>query len=416
MSNSSKTAVTIALVVVAGIVVLVIATMIIRCVKKIKMQKINAMAKRSTNARETPPLLLSAGRESAVVEMEPIERFLDEIMKEKPMRFTPQQLLDFTKNYSQQLGAGGFGKVYKGQFPNGIQIAVKVLNSSIEKRPGEQFIAEVSTIGRTYHKNLVRLYGFCFDITVKALVYEYMEKGSLDQYLFSDNNNNNKNNNTIEREKLYEIAIGTAMGIRYLHEECQHKIIHYDIKPANVLLTANFTPKVGDFGLAKLCDSSSIATVTGGVRGTPGYAAPELWKQLPGGVTHKCDVYSFGMLLLEILGRRRNLDTGQAESELEWYPRWVWNNFEQGEMERILSFSGVPEKSREKGERICKVALWCIQYQPEARPSMTTVVRMLQGEEQIVPPVNPFLYMNTYDPSSSTSLTGTTRDTISEHE
>ncbi|XP_072952993.1 rust resistance kinase Lr10-like [Typha angustifolia] len=408
MSNSSKTA--IALVVVAGIVVLVIATMIIRCVQKIKMQKINATAKRSSNTRDTPLLLLTAGRESAVVEMEPIERFLDEIMKEKPMRFTPQQLLDFTKNYSQQLGAGGFGKVYKGEFPNGIQIAVKVLNSSIEKRPGEQFIAEVSTIGRTYHKNLVRLYGFCFDATVKALVYEYMEKGSLDQYLFSNNNNNN----TIEREKLYEIAIGTAMGIRYLHEECQHKIIHYDIKPGNVLLTANFTPKVGDFGLAKLCDSSSNATVTGEVRGTPGYAAPELWKQLPGGVTNKCDVYSFGMFLLEILGRRRNLDTGQAESELEWYPRWVWNKFEQGEMERILSFSGVPENDREKGERICKVALWCIQYQPEARPSMTTVVRMLQGEEQIVPPVNPFLYMSTYDPSSSTSLTGTTRDTISE--
>ncbi|GMQ03215.1 hypothetical protein CsSME_00049097 [Camellia sinensis var. sinensis] len=176
-----------------------------------------------------------------------MERFLQDLAKERPVRFTAQQLCSFTTNYATRLGLGGFGVVYKGQFPNGVKIAVKVLNRSLDKGAEEQFMAEVSTIGRTYHINLVRLYGFCYDHIMSALVYEYMENGSLDKHLFSDTQ-------AIEWVKLHEIAIGTAKGITYLHEECQQRIIHYDIKPGNVLLDANFFPKVADFGLAKLCN------------------------------------------------------------------------------------------------------------------------------------------------------------------
>ncbi|MED6206151.1 hypothetical protein PIB30_024314 [Stylosanthes scabra] len=223
-----------------------------------------------------------------------IDKFLNDIEREKPIRFTDQQLRIATDNYSNLLGSGGFGAVYKGIFSNGKMVAVKVLYGSNDKRIQEQFMAEMGTLGRVHHFNLVRLYGFCLERNLIALVYEYMGNGSLDRYLF-------KEIKALEFEKLHEIAVGTARGIAYLHEECQQRIIHYDIKPGNILLDMNFNPKVADFGLAKLCNRDNThITMTGG-RGTPGYAAPELWMPFP--VTHKCDVYSFGMLLFEIIGK-----------------------------------------------------------------------------------------------------------------
>nr|KYP67634.1 putative receptor-like protein kinase At5g39030 family [Cajanus cajan] len=171
-------------------------------------------------------------------------------------------------------------------------------------------MAKVSTIGKIHHFNLVQFYGFCFKKDLRALVYEYMGNGSLDKYLFHENK-------TLKYEKLHDIAVGTARGIAYLHEDCQQRIIHYDTKPENILLDSNFNPKVADFGMAKLCNREiSHITMTGG-RGTPGYVAPEIWMPLP--VTHKCDVYSFGMLLFEIAGMRRNLDINLPESQ-KWFP------------------------------------------------------------------------------------------------
>ncbi|KAG0472282.1 hypothetical protein HPP92_016828 [Vanilla planifolia] len=330
-----------------------------------------------------------------------MERFLEDILKEKPIRFTPQQLIDFTYNYTEKLGAGGFGVAYKRRFPNGIPVAVKVLHKTQDKRAEEQFMAEVATIGRTYHIHLVRLYGFCFDSAVKALVYEFMESGSLDKYLFN-------HNLSIEWPKLYEIAVGTAKGILYLHEECEQKIIHYDIKPGNVLLDANFSPKVADFGLAKLCNRDASHVTNTGARGTPGYAAPEMWTPLP--LTHKCDVYSFGMLLFEILGRRRNLDFRNNESQ-EWFPIWVWERYEQGQLQSVASVYGIKDRDREKAERICQVALWCVQYKPEMRPEMGMVVRMLEGKEEIMKSPNPFEHMalrDAYFSSSTDSVTNST--------
>lgn len=186
-------------------------------------------------------------------------------------------------------------------------VVVKVLSGSSDKKIEDQFLAEVTTIGRTHHMNLVQPYGFCFDRNLRALVYEFMPNSSLDRLLFSTDKD-------IEWEVLYNIAIGTAKGIAYLHEECHQIIIHYDIKPGNILLDTNFCPKAADFGLAKLCNREKThVTMTGG-RGTPGYAAPEMWMPFP--VTQKRDVYSFGMLLFEILGRRRNLDVNLPDSQV----------------------------------------------------------------------------------------------------
>ncbi|MED6134509.1 hypothetical protein PIB30_037647 [Stylosanthes scabra] len=147
-------------------------------------------------------------------------------------------------------------------------------------------------------------------------------------------------------------------------------------------------------GLAMLYnrDSTHISmTAGGGGRGTPGYAAPELWMPFP--VTHKCDVYSFGMLLFEIIGRRRNVDSNVPESQ-EWFPMWVWRKFDGGELqESALVSELLLEKHKVMVERMVKVALWCVQYRPESRPMMSAVVKMLEGSEEIPEPSNPFQYL-----------------------
>ncbi|XP_057433483.1 G-type lectin S-receptor-like serine/threonine-protein kinase At1g34300 [Lotus japonicus] len=315
-----------------------------------------------------------------------MDKFLNDMEREKPIRFSGQQLRIATDNYSNLLGSGGFGAVYKGIFSNGTIVAVKVLRgSSADKRIEEQFMAEVGTIGRVHHFNLVRLYGFCFERNLIALVYEYMGNGSLDRFLFQENKSKISVINL-----LHEIAVGTARGIAYLHEECQQRIIHYDIKPGNILLDRNFNPKVADFGLAKLCNRDNThITMTGG-RGTPGYAAPELWA--PFSVTHKCDVYSFGMLLFEIIGRRRNHDAKLSESQ-EWFPMWAWKKFDAGELGELMIVCGIEEQNKDIAERMVKVALSCVQYRPEVRPMMSVVVKMLEGSDEIPKPLNPFQYL-----------------------
>ncbi|PVH35957.1 hypothetical protein PAHAL_7G320400 [Panicum hallii] len=379
--------------------VVVMIALIRRCrVVRKKMKKKTVKKVMEEIERRNREVQACKALDDVVIEIGPVEKFLNEILNEKPMRFSSEQLAACTRNYSSELGSGGFGVVYKGDLPNGLPVAVKVLKVSMNKKVQEGFMAEIGTIGRTYHVHLVRLYGFCFDRDTKALVYEFLENGSLDKYLYSDEEGKAAR---LEWRTLHGIAVGTAKGIRYLHEECQQRIVHYDIKPANILLTADFTPKVADFGLARLGERENThMSLTGGGRGTPGYAAPELWMALS--ATEKCDVYSFGMVLFEILGRRRNFDPCEGESK-EWFPRWVWEKYEQGEIERVVSCAGIGEADREKAEMMCKVALWCVQFQPAARPTMSSVVRMLEGEMAIVPPVNPFRYVMDSSSSGSTS-------------
>ncbi|XP_022718118.1 rust resistance kinase Lr10-like [Durio zibethinus] len=341
--------------------------------------------------------------ELGLTKKQTVERFLDQVLKEKPARYSSQLLEIFTLNYSTKLGEGGYGAVYKGYFPNGHQIAVKVLNNNgLDKRVDEQFMAEVNTIGRTYHRNLVRLYGFCFEEKTKALVYEYMENGSLDKLLF-------ENKHEIEWDKLYEIAVGAARGLEYLHHFSHRRIIHYDIKPANVLLDSNFCPKIADFGLAKLCNPDSTNVTMSKVGGTPGYAAPEVWMPFP--VSYKCDVYSFGVMLFEIVGRRRNFDVNLDESQ-KWFPTQIWEKFEKGELEEIWDKCEIEEKDREKAKTMVTVALQCVQYLPEARPSMRNVVKVLEGGAEAATPTNPFQHLisSALVPSSMVSSSNSTTD------
>ncbi|KAJ0607047.1 putative protein kinase RLK-Pelle-RLCK-Os family [Helianthus annuus] len=318
-----------------------------------------------------------------------MERFLKDVARERPIRFSRQDINELTHNLSSFLGAGGYGNVYKGMFPNGVTIAVKVLKDKhSDKKIQEQFMAEVGTLGRTHHANLVRLYGFCFDPTMRALVYEYMENGSLDKLLFD-------RNKLVPWQKLSQIAIGIAKGLAYLHEDCEQKIIHYDIKPGNVLLDSNLNPKVADFGLARLCNKesngeSSQACMTAHV-GTPGYVAPECYDKLTR-VTNKCDVYSFGLLLLEIIGRRRNFNPNESIDGKEILVTWTWKLYQKGKLSKLFLECGIDGENIQEAERMLMVVFLCVHHDPNKRPSMSNVVKMLEGEKDINAPSNPFDY------------------------
>ncbi|KAK4492339.1 hypothetical protein RD792_003143 [Penstemon davidsonii] len=240
---------------------------------------------------------------------------------------------------------------------------------------------------------------------MNALVFEFMDNGSLDKHLFSDTRE-------LQWEKLHEIAVGTAKGIAYLHEECQQRIIHYDIKPGNVLLDVNFSPKVADFGLARLCNRDDTHVSVTGYRGTPGYVASEfMLKNFP--ITYKCDVYSFGILLFEIVGRRKNTRAVGDDESLDWFPKKVWQEFEKGELMELTEACGIEEKDRPKAERMAMVALWCVQDSPQERPPMSAVVKMLEGGVEIMPPPKPFHYLfsvgtNVLKPLNSGSGSGYT--------
>ncbi|RVW74446.1 Rust resistance kinase Lr10 [Vitis vinifera] len=200
-----------------------------------------------------------------------------------------------TNSFKDKLGQGGFGSVYKGKLKSGRVVAVKVLVMS--KADGQDFINEVATIGRIHHINVVKLVGFCIEGSKWALIYDFMPNGSLDKFIFPKH----ENNTPLSWERLYKIALGVGRGIEYLHQGCDMKILHFDIKPHNILLDEDFTPKVSDFGLAKLYSTDeSIVSLTK-ARGTMGYIAPELFYKNIGCISNKADVYSFGMLLMEMM-------------------------------------------------------------------------------------------------------------------
>lgn len=276
-----------------------------------------------------------------------------------------------TNNFKEKLGEGGYGCVYKGRLRSGELVAIKMLNKS--NANGQEFINEVATLGRIYHVNVVRLVGFCVTASKRALVYDYMPNGSLEKFLFSKC----LDGNPLSWKKAIEIAMGVARGIEYLHQGCTMQILHFDIKPHNILLDENFTPKVSDFGLAKLHSvQNSVVSLTG-VRGTLGYMAPELFYKRVGKVSSKADVYSFGMLLMEMVGRRRNVNALAENSSQIYFPSWMSNKVDKDEE---VDIGEVTEDEKGIARKLTLIALWCIQMTPDDRPSMRKVVEMLQGD------------------------------------
>ncbi|CAN1828372.1 G-type lectin S-receptor-like serine/threonine-protein kinase SD2-5 [Linum perenne] len=286
-----------------------------------------------------------------------------------PIRFSYKELQNATNNFSVKLGQGGFGSVYKGLLPDGSRLAVKKLEGIGQGK--KEFRAEVSIIGSTHHHHLVRLKGFCAEGSHRMLAYEFMANGSLEQWIFKGKNEEF----LLDWNTRFNIALGTAKGLAYLHQDCDVKIIHCDIKPENVLLDDNFLAKVSDFGLAKLMtrEQSHVFTT---MRGTRGYLAPEWITNYA--ISEKSDVYSYGMLLLEIISGRKNFVQTES-SEKSHFPSYAFKMMEEGKLREILDSKLKLDEEDERVGTAVKVALWCIQEDMSVRPSMTKVVQMLEG-------------------------------------
>jgi serine/threonine protein kinase len=237
----------------------------------------------------------------------------------------------------------------------------------------KEFRAEVGLIGSIHHVHLVQLKGFCAEGNHQLLVYEYMGKGSLDSWIFNNNGENGRH--TLDWDTRFNIAVGTAKGLAYLHEECEVKIVHCDIKPENVLLDDNYVAKISDFGLVKLMDKEQSLVCTQ-LRGTRGYLAPEWIFNYA--ISEKSDVYSYGMLLLEIIGGRKNSDPTQG-SERAYLPSYAFKMMEEEKVREILDSKLEGYENDQRVATAVKVALWCIQEDTQLRPSMTKVVQMLEG-------------------------------------
>lgn len=297
--------------------------------------------------------------------------------------FSYIDLKSATDNFhpSSKLGRGGFGIVYKGILNNGEAIAVKVL--STESRQGvKEFLTEIDTITNVRHPNLVELVGCCVDGNNRILVYEYVENNSLDHALLGRNSDTVKLNWSIRSQ----ICLGTARGLAYLHEELERPIVHRDIKASNILLDQNFVPKIGDFGLARLFPDN-VTHISTRVAGTTGYLAPEY--ALHGQLTKKADVYSFGVLVLEIISGRSSSKTVWSDQG-KYILEWVWHLYEQGRLKELVD-PALDEYPEDEVVRYIKVALFCTQAASGCRPSMSQVVEMLSrpvrlNEKELTPP------------------------------
>ncbi|KNA25157.1 hypothetical protein SOVF_008830 [Spinacia oleracea] len=288
--------------------------------------------------------------------------------------FSYQELNEATNGFEEELGRGSFGIVYKGIIGRGprICVAVKKLDRMSGSDTDMEFKTEVDVIGRTHHKNLVQLVGFCKEEDQRLLVYEYMSNGSLADYLFRDSKPS-----WIER---VIIAQGTARGLLYLHEECSTQIIHCDIKPQNILLDEYQNARISDFGLAKLLILNQTQTNTA-VRGTKGYVAPEWFRNKP--VTVKVDVYSFGVLLLEIICCRKSVCMDLFEGEGAILTDWAFDCYQSNRLDSLVNddMEAITDMIRLK--KFVMVALWCIQEDPSVRPTMRTVTQMLEGLAEV---------------------------------
>ncbi|KAM7465719.1 hypothetical protein LguiB_013281 [Lonicera macranthoides] len=254
-----------------------------------------------------------------------VERFLEDYKALKPSRYSFVDIKKITNNFKDKLGEGSYGTVFKGNLSNEIFVAVKVLESSMEN--GKEFINEVGAMGQIHHVNVVRLVGFCADGINRALIYEFLPNESLEKFIFSET----QNQTFLGWEKLQDIALGTARGIEYLHQGCDHQILHFDIKPHNILLDDNFNPKIADFGQAKLCPKDQSKVSMTAARGTMGYIAPEVFSRNFGNVSYKSDAYSFGILLLEMVGGRKNIDLTVQNPSQTSFPELIYGRLCQGE-------------------------------------------------------------------------------------
>ncbi|XP_074338439.1 putative receptor protein kinase ZmPK1 [Apium graveolens] len=288
--------------------------------------------------------------------------------------FTYSELKKATKNFKVELGQGGSGTVFKGNLTDERAVAVKRLGNIFQG--DEEFLAELSTIGKINHMNLVRMWGFCSEGKHRLLVYEYIENLSLNTHLFTST--------FLGWKQRFKVALGTAKGLAYLHDECLEWVIHCDVKPENILLDSEFEPKIADFGLAKLSQRGMPNSEFSRIRGTKGYMAPEWALNLP--ITAKVDVYSYGVVVLEIVKGIRlsnwvvDADNQEPEVELARFVRIVKRQILCGEkswLEETVDPRLQGNYSKNQARTLVEIGLSCVEEDRNKRPTMASVVQAL---------------------------------------
>ncbi|XP_004305188.1 PREDICTED: L-type lectin-domain containing receptor kinase S.4-like [Fragaria vesca subsp. vesca] len=309
---------------------------------------------------------------------EPVESWELEL---GPHRYSYEELRKATKGFrgKELLGEGGFGQVFKGTLPNSKTLVAVKRISNDSKQGLREFVAEIASIGRLRHRNLVQLLGWCRRRGDLMLVYDYMENGSLDSYLFDEPKL------VLSWEQRFGIIKGIASALHYLHEEFEQVVIHRDVKASNVLLDSEMNGRLGDFGLARLHEHGSNSNTTR-VVGTLGYLAPELPRT--GKASTGSDVYAFGALLLEVVCGRRPIEPNVKPEELVLVD-WVWGRYKEGKVLEVVD----PRLEGFYDERevvmVVKLGLMCSAHGPRARPNMRLVVRYLDGEVEVPEEVRP---------------------------
>ncbi|XP_078180582.1 G-type lectin S-receptor-like serine/threonine-protein kinase B120 [Carex rostrata] len=300
--------------------------------------------------------------------------------------FDFNQIAEATENFSSEnkLGQGGFGPVYKGVVLDGLEVAVKRLSAQSCQGIVE-FRNEIHLIAKLQHRNLVRLLGWCIQGEENLLVYEFMPNKSLDFFIFDK-----IRGALLNWEKRFHIIEGIAQGLLYLHKHSRLRIVHRDLKASNVLLDSDMNPKISDFGLARIFDPKELQAITSRVIGTYGYMAPEYASE--GLFSVKSDVFSYGVLLLEIISGKRSLGFHQhgVSHNLLGY---AWDRWKEGKAFELIS-PVLTEAPQRQVERCIHVALLCVQENPVDRPIMSDVIAFLSSPTIVIPDPNQPAYFN----------------------
>ncbi|KZV29533.1 putative L-type lectin-domain containing receptor kinase S.7-like [Dorcoceras hygrometricum] len=324
------------------------------------------------------------------------ERILKSELVTGPRQFSYKELKSATKGFHQSriLGHGAFGTVYKAFFvESGTISAVKRSKHTHEGKA--EFLAELTIIACLRHKNLVQLQGWCVEKGELLLVYEYMPNGSLDSVLYPDS----ENGNPLKWSYRYNVAVGLASALTYLHQECEQQVIHRDIKTSNIMLDVNYGARLGDFGLARLMDhgKSPVSTLTAG---TMGYLAPEYLQY--GIATEKTDVFSYGIVILELACGRRPIEREEESQSMVNLVDWVWRLYSEGKIAKAADKRMNGEFEEEEMKKLLVLGLSCANPDSMERPTMRRVFQILNNEADplVVPRAKPSLIFSNSLPLS----------------
>ncbi|KAJ0981346.1 hypothetical protein J5N97_009601 [Dioscorea zingiberensis] len=299
------------------------------------------------------------------------EEDLEAIAAKEKKVFQYETLVTATRNFNpkHKLGEGGFGPVYKGRLEDGREVAVKRLGRG-SRQGVKEFTNEAMLLSRVQHKNVVNLYGYCTHGDHKLLVYEYVPNESLDKLLFSQEGNKRKE---LDWKRRYDVMVGVARGLLYLHEDAHTPIIHRDIKASNILLDDRWTPKIADFGMARLFHED-LTHVNTRVAGTNGYMAPEY--VMHGSLSTKADVFSFGVLVLELISGQKN-SSFIPQSDAQCLLEWAWKLHRRGQSLEMMDVSLRNSAIVDQVTMCVHIGLLCTQSDPKLRPDMKRVVVIL---------------------------------------